>query len=86
VPDAEDAAGSSRLDLLERAAQVELLRAAGRTNRQIAEALFISPRTAGVHVSRILAKLGATTRGEAAAAARRARLVEEERLERLLRG
>jgi DNA-binding NarL/FixJ family response regulator len=59
--------------------------AAGRTNRQIADALYISPRTAGVHVSRILAKLGATTRGEAAAAGRLAGLVEEERLERLLR-
>ena len=44
--------------------------AAGRTNREIADALFISPRTAGVHVSRILAKLGASTRGEAAAAGR----------------
>ena len=60
--------------------------AAGRTNRQIADALYISPRTAGVHVSRILAKLGATTRGEAAAAGRLAGLVEEDRLERLLRG
>ena len=59
--------------------------AAGRTNRQIADALYISPRTAGVHVSRILAKLGATTRGEAAAAGRRAGLVEDERLEQLLR-
>ena len=59
--------------------------AAGRTNRQIADALYISPRTAGVHVSRILAKLGATTRGEAAAAARHAGLVEEDRLEQLLR-
>ena len=44
--------------------------AAGRTNRQIAETLYISPRTAGVHVSRILAKLGASTRGEAAATGR----------------
>ena len=52
--------------------------AAGRTNRQIAEALYISPRTAGVHVSRILAKLGATTRGEAAAAGRLAGVIDEE--------
>jgi len=38
----------------------------GRTNRQIAEELFISENTAGVHVSNILGKLGATTRTEAA--------------------
>jgi DNA-binding NarL/FixJ family response regulator/tetratricopeptide (TPR) repeat protein len=49
--------------------------AAGRTNRQIAETLYISPRTAGVHVSRILAKLGASTRGEAAATGRLAGIV-----------
>ena len=38
----------------------------GRTNRQIAEELFISENTAGVHVSNILGKLGASTRTEAA--------------------
>jgi DNA-binding NarL/FixJ family response regulator len=42
----------------------------GRTNREIATALFISERTAGVHVSRILAKLGAGNRAEAARIAR----------------
>ena len=45
--------------------------AEGRTNRQIGQALFITPKTAGVHVSRILAKLGVTGRGEAAAIAHR---------------
>ncbi|MGO4614955.1 LuxR C-terminal-related transcriptional regulator [Nocardia sp. 2YAB30] len=40
------------------------------SNRQIAAELFISGNTAGVHVSRILTKLGATTRTEAAATAR----------------
>jgi DNA-binding NarL/FixJ family response regulator len=45
--------------------------AEGRTNRQIADALFISVKTASVHVSNILAKLGVANRGEAAAAARR---------------
>ena len=40
--------------------------AAGRTNRQIAEALFISESTAGVHVSNIMGKLGVSTRTEAA--------------------
>ena len=43
----------------------------GRSNRQIAEELFISVKTASVHVSRILAKLGVTGRGEAAAVAHR---------------
>ena len=50
--------------------------AAGRSNRQIAEELFISPKTASVHVSNILAKLGVSGRGEAAAMAHRLRLVE----------
>ncbi|MFJ9806992.1 AAA family ATPase [Streptomyces sp. NPDC101158] len=48
----------------------------GRTNRQIAEELFISPKTASVHVSNILAKLGVAGRGEAAALAHRLRLLE----------
>ncbi len=43
----------------------------GRTNRQIAEELFISENTAGVHVSNILGKLGASTRTEAAGIAAR---------------
>jgi DNA-binding CsgD family transcriptional regulator len=43
----------------------------GRSNRQIAEQLFISPKTASVHVTNLLAKLGAHSRLEAAALARR---------------
>ena len=43
----------------------------GRTNRQIAEELFISENTAGVHVSNILGKLGASSRTEAAGIAAR---------------
>jgi DNA-binding NarL/FixJ family response regulator len=46
----------------------------GRTNRQIGEALFISTKTASVHVSNILAKLGVANRGEAAAVAHRLKL------------
>ena len=42
---------------------------AGQSNREIAAALFISPKTASVHVSNILGKLGAATRTEAAARA-----------------
>ena len=37
----------------------------GRTNRQVGAELFISEKTARVHVSHILAKLGASTRTEA---------------------
>jgi len=46
----------------------------GYSNRRIAEVLFISESTAGVHVSNILGKLGVTTRVEAAAIAVRAGL------------
>jgi DNA-binding NarL/FixJ family response regulator len=45
--------------------------AAGRSNKQIADALYISRKTASVHVSNILTKLGVHSRGEAAASARR---------------
>jgi DNA-binding CsgD family transcriptional regulator len=79
APESEPGAG-----LTPREAEVLVHLAAGRTNRQIADALYISPRTAGVHVSRILAKLGATTRGEAAAAGRLAGVIDEELVEALL--
>ncbi|WP_246203595.1 LuxR family transcriptional regulator [Streptomyces tailanensis] len=59
------------LGLTGREHDVLRLVAAGRTNRQIAEELFISPKTASVHVSNILAKLGVSGRGEAAAVAHR---------------
>jgi DNA-binding CsgD family transcriptional regulator/tetratricopeptide (TPR) repeat protein len=51
--------------------EVEVLRslAAGRSNREIAGELFIAPKTVSVHVSNILAKLGAASRTEAAAIA-----------------
>ncbi|NUP81119.1 MAG: response regulator transcription factor, partial [Nonomuraea sp.] len=49
--------------------------AEGLSNRQIAERLFISARTSGVHVSNIMAKLGAASRVEAAALARRTGLI-----------
>ena len=43
----------------------------GHTNREIGAALFISEKTVSVHVSRILAKLGAANRAEAATIAHR---------------
>ncbi|MEU9716042.1 AAA family ATPase [Streptomyces sp. NPDC047976] len=62
------------LGLTSRERDVLRLVAAGSTNRRIAEELFISPKTASVHVSNILAKLGVASRGEAAALAHRLRL------------
>jgi DNA-binding CsgD family transcriptional regulator len=59
------------LGLTRREAEVLALLAEGRTNRQIGQALFITEKTASVHVSRILAKLGVAGRGEAAAIAHR---------------
>ncbi len=53
--------------LTERERQVAGLVAGGLTNRQIAERLVISERTADRHVSNILAKLGLTTRAQVAA-------------------
>ena len=49
----------------------------GRTNREIATDLFISEKTASVHVSNIKSKLGANGRAEIAAIAVRLRLVPE---------
>jgi pimeloyl-ACP methyl ester carboxylesterase/DNA-binding CsgD family transcriptional regulator len=55
--------------------QVLPLVAAGLTNKQIAGVLFISPKTAGVHVSNILAKLGVERRAGVAAVAHRLGLI-----------
>ncbi|GAA3173183.1 LuxR family transcriptional regulator [Blastococcus jejuensis] len=65
--------------LTDREREVLALVAAGRSNGQIATALFISPKTASVHVSNILAKLGVSGRVEAAAVAHRLGLVPEGR-------
>jgi DNA-binding CsgD family transcriptional regulator len=55
------------------AREVEVLRllAQRRTDREIADELFISPKTAGFHVANILGKLGVANRREAAALAER---------------
>ncbi|MFD8722692.1 AAA family ATPase [Streptomyces sp. NPDC059629] len=67
------------LGLTSRERDVLRLVSAGRTNRQIAEELFISPKTASVHVSNILGKLGVSGRGEAAAVAHRLELFPPDR-------
>jgi DNA-binding NarL/FixJ family response regulator len=54
---------------------VLLVLAEGRTNREIADRLFISERTVGVHVRKILAKLGVSGRVEAASVAIRLGMV-----------
>jgi DNA-binding NarL/FixJ family response regulator len=59
-----------RAGLTPRELEVLRLLVEGRSNRQIAEQLFISGSTAGVHVTNILAKLGVHSRLEAAARAR----------------
>ena len=64
-----------RLGLTDRELEVLELVAEGRTNREIGEALFISGKTASVHVSRILAKLEVRGRVEAATKAQRLGLV-----------
>ena len=64
-----------RAGLTDRELEVLRLVAAGRSNRDIAAGLFISAKTASVHVSNILAKLGAANRTEAAALARARHLI-----------
>jgi DNA-binding NarL/FixJ family response regulator len=72
---AGDAAGATAVArsplsvLTSREAEVLRLVAAGRSNREIGAELFIAPKTVSVHVSNILAKLGAASRTEAAAIA-----------------
>ena len=76
----EESAGEDAgpaLGLTARELEVLELVARGLSNRQIGEELFISTKTASVHVSNILAKLGVAGRGEAAAVAHRLRVFED---------
>jgi DNA-binding CsgD family transcriptional regulator/tetratricopeptide (TPR) repeat protein len=75
APDLPDGAVLAALTSRER--EVLRLIAAGRSNREIASVLFIAPKTASVHVSNILGKLGAASRTEAAAIAHREGLIPE---------
>ncbi|HEY4388010.1 MAG TPA: response regulator transcription factor [Ktedonobacteraceae bacterium] len=68
-------AGTPGAELTEREREVLALVARGQTNKQIAETLYVSEKTARNHVSNILEKLGLSRRSEAAAYAVEHRLV-----------
>jgi DNA-binding CsgD family transcriptional regulator len=74
-PPAQTNAEELDFGLTARERQVLGLVAQGATNRQIGVALFMAEKTASVHVSRILAKLGVHSRTQAAAVAHRLHLV-----------
>jgi DNA-binding CsgD family transcriptional regulator len=63
----QGASGRADGELTAREREVAALVASGLTNGQLADRLFISPKTAAVHVSNILAKLGLSSRAEIAA-------------------
>jgi DNA-binding CsgD family transcriptional regulator len=71
----DEPAAAHAFGLTDRELDVLRLLGQGKTNPEIAAALFISPRTAGVHVTNILRKLDATTRVQAATIAERAGLL-----------
>lgn len=62
--------------LTTREVEVMSLLAEGLTNKGIGERLYVSPRTVSTHISNLLAKLGVSSRGEAAAAYHRLGLAE----------
>ena len=66
-----DATSACRAGLTRRELEVLRLIAAGRSNREIAAALYLSPRTAERHVANIYLKIGAHSKAEAAAYALR---------------
>ena len=76
-PQPRELSTTDRLGLTDREGEVLRLVVGGWSNQQIADALFISRKTASVHVSNILGKLGASSRVEAAAIAHRLGLGED---------
>jgi DNA-binding CsgD family transcriptional regulator len=68
---------AAALGLTAREAEVIRLLAIGRSNQEIADELFLTRKTASVHVSNILGKLGVSNRVQAAAVAQRVGLVAE---------
>jgi DNA-binding CsgD family transcriptional regulator len=76
APADADRTPAERLGLTDRELDVLRLLAQGRTNPEIGAELFISAKTASVHVSNILAKLDVRSRVEAAGVAHRLGLVE----------
>ena len=62
--------------LTTREREVLALVATGRSNREIAQQLFISAKTVSVHISNVMAKLDAGSRTEAVAVARRKHLID----------
>lgn len=74
----EEAAEPPGTALTERELQVLDLAAAGRSNRQIGEALAVSPRTVEVHMHRVFKKLGTRSRTEAVVVAARRGLLDLE--------
>jgi DNA-binding CsgD family transcriptional regulator/tetratricopeptide (TPR) repeat protein len=69
-------AGPGAGPLTPREREILALVVAGRSNGEIGKQLFISAKTVSVHVSNLMAKLGASSRTEAAAVARRAGLAD----------
>ena len=69
-------------ELTDREREVLALVAKGYTNKQIAEALYVTEKTARNHVSHILEKLGLSRRSEAAAYAVEHRLISMQKRER----
>jgi DNA-binding NarL/FixJ family response regulator len=74
--DKPDRSEEDPFGLTARERQVLALIAEGATNREIGAALYMAEKTASVHVSRILVKLNARSRTQAAAVAHRHRLIE----------
>jgi DNA-binding NarL/FixJ family response regulator len=75
---AEPHSDAAPYGLTERELLVLRLLAAGRSNREIGAELFISGKTASVHVSNILRKLGVSTRVQAATLAERAGILDKQ--------